>query len=127
MSYSKLLLITAAVFGIIGGAMGGHMAGAGSPALRPVHTHILSVGWLTLFAWAIYYKVYRPDKTWITRIHVWSAMIGSIGLTFGMYLYFLNPFQTPELFNLLFFIIGGTVLIVSYFLFLIMAVKSPNE
>lgn len=127
MSYSKLLLVTSAVYGVIGAAMGGHMAGAGSPALQPVHTHILSVGWLTLFAWAIYYKVYRPERSLLSRVQVWTAMAGSVGLTAGMYLYLLNPFQTPALFNLLFFIIGGSILVVSYFLFFILAIKSPND
>ncbi|TVP88712.1 MAG: hypothetical protein EA344_00270 [Alkalicoccus sp.] len=126
MSYSKILLIASAVFGVIGTFMGGHMAGAGSPALRPVHAHILVVGWLSLFSWAIYYKVYQPKKSWMTAAHVWTALIGTIGLTSGMYVHMLDTIPLPDLFNLLFYIISGTILTVSYILFLILAVKTPE-
>ncbi|CAM3926432.1 hypothetical protein [Alkalicoccus chagannorensis] len=127
MSYSKLLLVSAAVFGLVGTVMGGHMAGAGSPALRPIHAHILVAGWLSLFAWSIFYKVYQPPRSIMTAVQVWTGLIGTIGLCAGMYFFFLEPFPTPELFNLLFYIISGTVLIVSYLLFVIITIKTPSE
>lgn len=126
MSYSKMLLIAAAVFGLIGTFMGGHMAGSGGPSLRPIHAHVLTAGWLSLFAWSIYYKVYRPGKTLLTAIHVWTALIGTIGLCLGMYLYMMEPFPLPSLVTLLFYIISGSVLMVSYFVFLILAIRTPD-
>ncbi|WP_240374991.1 hypothetical protein [Bacillus piscicola] len=119
-NYSKVLLRFSAIFALIGAFVGSHMAGAGSYAFRPVHAHILVVGWLSLFAWAMYYKVFYREKSVLATLQVWTAIIGSIGLTAGMWLQNLQPFGLPELFNLLFYIIGGSVLLLSFVFFLIL-------
>lgn len=126
MSYSKMLLVASAVFGVIGVFMGGHMAGAGSYALRPVHAHVLVVGWLSLFAWSIFYKVYRPKKSLLTKLHVWTALIGTIGLCSGMYVFMLDVIPLPDVASLVYYIVSGTILMISYILFLILAIKQPD-
>src|SRR5699024_3055459 len=35
----------------------------GNLSFQSIHAHILVVGWLSLFAWAVYYKVFRTKKT----------------------------------------------------------------
>ena len=50
----KLLLVFAGIYGLLGTIMGAHMAGAGSYALRPIHAHVLVVGWLSLFSWSVF-------------------------------------------------------------------------
>ncbi|PRO65928.1 hypothetical protein [Alkalicoccus urumqiensis] len=127
MSYHKLLLVTAAAFGVVGVFMGGHMAGSGGPALRPIHAHVLVVGWLTLAVWSMYYKVYRPAPGKLAFFQVWSGIIGTIGLCTGMYVFMLSPFNLPELFTLLYYIISGSILMISFFLFFIMALKTPDN
>lgn len=122
MNYTKLLLVTSAIFGLLGAILGSHMAGAGSYAFRPIHAHILVLGWLTLFSWAIYYKVFNPRHTKLKIWHAWSAIIGSTGLTIGMWLYFLNPFTLPNTFNLVFYIVGGMAVLVSFMIFLVMTI-----
>lgn len=122
MNYSKLLLVTSAIFGLIGAIMGAHMAGAGSYAFKPIHAHMLVLGWLTLFSWAIYYQVFKPKNKVLMAWHAWSAIIGSIGLTVGMWLYFLNPFSFPISMNLVFYIVGGMAVVISFIFFLILAV-----
>ncbi|UCZ53625.1 hypothetical protein LGQ02_02160 [Bacillus shivajii] len=127
MSYSKLLLIVSAIFATLGAFIGSHMAGAGSYALRPVHTHVLVVGWLSLFAWSVFYKVYKPKKSLLTTLHVWSAIIGTIGLTSGMYIYMLNTIQLPDVIQLIWYIVGGTILAISFILFLILAIIQEDH
>lgn len=114
---SLVLLRFASIFGLIGAFLGAHMAGAGSYAFRPVHAHILVVGWLSLFAWAVFYKVFQIEQSILTRIHVWTAIIGSTGLTFGMWLYMVKPFPLPEGVTLIFYIGGGVALLVSFIVF----------
>ncbi|MCE7794081.1 hypothetical protein K8O68_16960 [Salipaludibacillus sp. CUR1] len=126
MSHSKKLLVASAIFGVIGVMMGAHMAGAGSYALRPVHAHVLVVGWLSLFSWSIYYKVYKPERSLLTTLHVWSALIGSAGLNAGMYVFMLDTIPLPDVFSLIFYIASGTVLALSFILFLVLAVKEPD-
>ena len=95
------------------------MAGAGSFTFRPIHAHILVVGWLSLFAWAVYYKVFDQRQSTLANIQVWTAIIGSIGLTVGMAFQYLQPFNLPATLNLIVYIAGGTVLLISYICFLI--------
>ena len=120
--YSILLLRFAAAFGVIGAILGAHMAGAGSYAFRPVHAHILVAGWLSLFAWAVYYKVFQPSTRGLANVHVWSAIIGSVGLSIGMWLYMVKPFELPEAVLLIVYIGGGVTLLVSYIVFFFMTI-----
>ncbi len=126
MNYPKILLVTSAIFGLLGVIMGAHMAGAGSYALRPVHAHVLVLGWLTLFSWSIYYKVFQPKSRVLSKWHVWSAIIGTIGLTVGMWFYMINPFDMAEGFTLVFYILGGVMIVFSYILFLILAITQDT-
>ncbi|MED4017797.1 hypothetical protein [Sutcliffiella cohnii] len=125
--HSLLLLRFAGVFGVIGAILGAHMAGAGSYAFRPVHAHILVVGWLSLFAWSVYYKVFQTSETLLTKIHVWTAIIGSIGLSGGMWLYMVKPFDLPEPLSLVLYIGGGVALLVSFIIFFLITLFYREE
>lgn len=127
MNNSVLLLRFAGVFGVIGAILGAHMAGAGSYAFRPIHAHILVVGWLSLFAWAIYYKVFQTKQTVLTKIHVWSSILGSVGLTVGMWLYMVKPFNLPEGLTLIFYIGGGGTLLISFIIFFFLTLLYKEE
>ena len=52
--WSIRLIRISAIFGLIGTVLGSHMAGSGSYAFRPIHAHILLVGWLSMFAWGVF-------------------------------------------------------------------------
>ena len=127
MNYTKILLVLSAIFGLLGAILGAHMAGSGSYAFRPIHAHILVLGWLTLFSWAIYYKVFQPKNKTLMAGHSWSAIIGTIGLTTGMWSYYLNPFSLPNGFNLVFYIVGGLSILISFIFFLILAVIQETK
>lgn len=121
MDRTKLLIRFSAIYALIGAFIGSHMAGSGDYAFRPLHAHILLVGWLSLFAFGVYYRIFSiPKSSVLSKIHVWSAVIGSFGLTVGMWLYFVKPIAGIETVNLLFFIIGGSVLLISFAVFAIM-------
>lgn len=115
--WSIRLIRIAAIFGLIGTVLGSHMAGAGSPLFRPIHAHILLVGWLSMFAWGVFYKIYKVRANKLIALQGWTAIIGTIGLTAGMWLQFLKPFDVNELFSLLLYIIGGTILLISFAIF----------
>ena len=117
--WSLCLIRIAALFGLVGTVLGSHMAGSGSYAFRPIHAHILLVGWLSMFAWGVFYRIYKVHANKIVTAHGWTAIIGSMGLTTGMWLQFMKPFGVNETLALLFYIIGGTILLVSFGLFVI--------
>ncbi|MED4534362.1 hypothetical protein ABET51_13240 [Metabacillus fastidiosus] len=117
--WSLRLIRLAAIFGLLGAFMGSHMAGSGSYQFRPIHAHILVVGWLSIFAWGMFYRMYKIKSAKLVSIHGWTAVIGSIGLTAGMWLNGLKPFNMNETFALIFYIVGGTILLISFGIFII--------
>lgn len=117
--WSLRLIRLAAIMGLIGAFLGSHMAGAGSYAFRPVHAHILVVGWLSVFAWGIFYQVFSVRAKKLVTFQGLTAIIGSVGLSFGMWLQFLQPFNVNEVFALIFYIVGGTILLISFALFVL--------
>lgn len=125
--YSKILLRFSALFAVIGAFIGSHMAGSGGYQFKTVHAHILVVGWLTLFAWAVYYKVFTPAKTIVATLHVWTAIIGAAGLTIGMWLYYVKPFNLGETIDTVFFIVGGSILLISFILFFVLTFMKTEE
>ncbi|MFJ7825733.1 hypothetical protein [Psychrobacillus sp. NPDC096623] len=108
-----------ALFGLLGAYLGSHMAGAGTYALRPIHAHILLVGWLSLFVYGLFYKLYKVKFPKLVAFHGWSAIIGAIGLTLGMYLQFIQPFNINETLALVAYIIGGSTLLLSFAVFVL--------
>lgn len=117
--WSLRLIRIAAIFGLIGTILGSHMAGAGSYAFRPIHAHILLVGWLSMFAWGVFYRLFTVKYKKLVTFHGWTAILGAIGLTTGMWLQFLRPFNVSETFSLIFYIVGGSILLISFGLFVI--------
>ncbi len=125
--WSLRLIRVAAIFGLIGTVLGSHMAGAGSPAFRPIHAHILLVGWLSLFAWGVFYRVYKVRAKKLLTLQGWTGIIGAIGLTTGMWLQFMKPFNVNETLALIFYIVGGTVLLVSFALFAVITFMTEKK
>lgn len=125
--YSKTLLRFSALFAVVGAVLGSHMAGAGSYAFKSVHAHILVVCWLTLFAWAVFYKLFTPAKSVVATLHVWTGIIGTFGLTIGMWLYNVNPFNLNTTLTTVLFIVGGTILLISFVLFFVLTFMKTAE
>ncbi|KGR85864.1 hypothetical protein [Lysinibacillus odysseyi] len=117
--WSIRLIRFAAIFGLFGTFLGSKMSGDIDYSLRPIHAHILLVGWLSVFAWGIFYKVYTIKHKILVTIQSILAMTGAFGLTFGMWMYNLNPFNLNDTFVMIFFIVGGTLLLLAFTLFMV--------
>ncbi|CAM3294488.1 hypothetical protein FITA111629_15015 [Filibacter tadaridae] len=115
--WSLRLIRIAALFGLVGTVLGSHMAGSGSYAFKPIHAHILLVGWLSLFSWGVFYRIYKVRAKKLVAVQGWTGIIGAIGLTSGMWLQFIRPFGVNETLALIFYIVGGTILLASFALF----------
>lgn len=125
--YSKVLLRFSAAFALVGAFLGSHMAGSGGYEFRTVHAHILVVGWLSLFAWSVFYKVFTPANKLLSTFHVWTAIIGAIGLTSGMWLYYVRPFELDDTLTNVFFIVGGSIMLLSFVLFFILTFMKQED
>ncbi|WP_313894342.1 hypothetical protein [Psychrobacillus sp.] len=125
--WSLRFIRAGALFGLLGAYLGSHMAGAGSYALRPIHAHILLVGWLSLFVYGLFYRVFKITSPKLVAVHGWTAIIGAVGLTAGMYLQFLQPFNISETFALIAYIVGGTILLISFAIFVLVTYKIEKQ
>lgn len=114
-TWSIRLIRFAAIFGIIGTFIGSQMSGSTDYAMKPIHAHILLVGWLSVFAWGIFYKTHTIKFKKLVSIHSILGMLGSVGLTLGMWMYNLNPFNLNDTFVLILFIVGGSLLLLAFF------------
>ncbi|WP_413364472.1 hypothetical protein [Lysinibacillus sp. 3P01SB] len=125
--WSIRLIRFAAIFGLFGTFLGSKMSGDMDYSLRPIHAHILLVGWLSVFAWGIFYKVYTIKHKILVTIQSILAMAGAFGLTFGMWMYNLNPFNLNDTFVMICFIVGGTLLLLAFTLFMIITFFIENQ
>lgn len=126
-TWSLRLIRFSAIFGLFGTFLGSQMAGEMDYALRPIHAHILLVGWLSVFAWGIFYRVYTIKYKKLVAIHSVLGMVGAFTLTGGMWLYNLNPFNWNETFVMVLFIVGGSLLLLAFLLFLIITFLTEKE
>ncbi|WP_422659939.1 hypothetical protein ACK8P5_05315 [Paenibacillus sp. EC2-1] len=114
--YSKWLIRIAAIYSLIGALIGADMAGRQDYSLTPAHAHILVVGWLTLFAYGMFYYVFKDISMKKTaKLHVWTSLIGGGLMPFGMLLYY----KMESTATLLSFIIPACILLVAVTLFII--------
>lgn len=125
--WSLRLIQFSAIFGFLGTYLGSHMAGQMDYALRPIHAHILLVGWLSVFAWGIFYRVYTIKYKKLVAFHSILAMVGAVGLTAGMWMYNLNPFNLSDTLVLVLFIVGGSLLLLAFLLFAVITFLTEKE
>lgn len=125
--WSLRLIRYAALFGILGTYVGSKMSGEIDYSLRPIHAHILLVGWLSVFAWGIFYRAFKVKYKKLVAVHGWMAIMGAFGLTFGMWMYNLNPFELNETLVMILFIVGGSVLLLAFLLFVFITFFTEKE
>ena len=121
------LIRFAAVFGLIGTFLGSKMSGDLDYSMRPIHAHVLLVGWLSVFAWGIFYSIYTIKYKVLVTIQSVLAMTGAFGLSLGMWMYNLNPFNLNETFVMIFFIVGGSLLLLAFALFVVVTFFVENK
>ncbi|MBO9599602.1 MAG: hypothetical protein J7559_17475 [Cohnella sp.] len=116
-AYRKWFLRIAAIYALIGAMIGSDMAGREDYALVPGHAHILVVGWLTLFAYGIFYHVFKEiGMIRIAKLHAWSSLIGGGLMPISMLFYY----KAENAFTLLSFISTAAVLLLGMILFVIL-------
>ena len=121
------LIRFAAFFGLIGTFLGSKMSGDLDYSIRPIHAPVLLVGWLSVFAWGIFYSIYTVKYKVLVTIQSILAMTGAFGLSFGMWMYNLNPFNLNETLVTIFFIVGGSLLLLAFALFFVVTFFIDNK
>lgn len=113
-SYGKWLIRISTLAAIAGAMLGSHMADSGDIGLTPVHAHILVVGWLTLFAYGLFYwLIPHVHMLRMAKLQAICAMIGGILMPIGLYSYY----QVENAATLTFFIGAASILLLALVLF----------
>lgn len=75
------------IYAIIGMAIGIYMAASGDHSQRPTHAHLNLVGFVAMFLYGIFYKIY-PDaaKGRLPEYHFWISNVGMIAMVLGVWL-----------------------------------------
>ena len=116
-NYSKWLMRIAAIYALIGSLLGSDIAGRKDYTLVPGHAHILVVGWLTLFAYGIFYYVFKEIGMKRTaKLHAWTSLIGGGLMPLSMLVYYTNE----NTLTLITFISSASVLLLAIFLFVVL-------
>lgn len=80
-------LAAALIYGIVGLATGLAMAVSEDHTQRPTHAHIMVIGWISFFLFALFYDRYhdRVSPLW-ARAHFWVAQISTPVLFIALWL-----------------------------------------
>ncbi len=114
-TYSKWLIRVSAIYALLGALLGSDMAGRKDLSMIPAHAHILVVGWLTLFAYGIFYQVFHQkiSKLKIAKWQTSTSLIGGGLMPLGMLLYY----KVDNTFTLIGFIVPASILLIAMLLF----------
>lgn len=112
--YGKWLIRIASLCTVAGAFMGSHMAGSKDYSLMPTHGHLLVVGWLSLFVYGMFYRLFpAPHFLRLAKAQAVLSVIGAIGMPVFMLAYNLN--RTP--FTIAAFIFPAVLLLIGVVLF----------
>lgn len=85
MKASSLSFLVAILAGLVGMAWGIAMAASHDHAAMPAHAHLNLLGWVSLFLFGIYYRLYPLlDKSMMARTQVGVWIFGTTLLTIGV-------------------------------------------
>ena len=114
-TWALLLIRIASIFGLVGVVLGSKMSGDMDYSITPIHAHSLLVGWLSVFAWGIFYYLVPMSRMILVKVHAVLGIIGAIGLTVGMYFYMFHNSG----FTTFTFIVGGSILLLAFLMFVV--------
>jgi len=115
-NYSKWLMRVAAIYALIGAMIGSDLAGREDYTMVPSHAHILVVGWLTLFAYGLFYYVFKEIGMLKTaKVHAWTSLLGGGLMPISM----LFHYKLDNTFTLISFISSASILLLAIILFVV--------
>jgi uncharacterized protein involved in response to NO len=91
---AKGFLITAIVYGLLGMLLGLEMAISHNHGQRPTHAHIMVIGWLSFFAFGLFYLHFgKAMSRVLSLVHFGLAQCALIGLIIGLLLIYSGKTQ----------------------------------
>lgn len=83
----KGFLVSAVLYGILGIAMGLHMAISEDHGQLPTHAHIMVIGWVSFAIFGMFYKIYAGQiQAGLAKLHFWLAQVSFPILALALWL-----------------------------------------
>ena len=74
----------AVIYALVGMAIGIHMASSHDHSLAPAHAHWLLLGWVSMFLYGVFYKLFPAAQGKLAVWQWWLANIGVIVMVSGI-------------------------------------------
>lgn len=82
---ARFFLVSSVIYGLVGLALGLHMAIGGDHGQLPTHAHIMVLGWLSFFGFGLYYHLFSAAADGLfAKGHFWLAQFSAPAIFIGL-------------------------------------------
>ena len=125
MGYDRKYLVWALAYVAAGMALGIYMAASHNHAQRISHAHILLVGFVVSFIYAVIHKLWLSNTTsWLARLQLYTHQAGSLAMFTGLFVLYggiVSPAQAET------FLAPSTIVVfVAALMMIAMVLKQPS-
>lgn len=118
----RKFIITALIYAIVGMLIGIHMAATHNHLQHVTHAHILLVGFVVSFIYALCHKLWlNADGTMLAKVQFWIHQVGVLGMVIGLYLLYSHKFDAAKVEPVL--AISSILVLIALILMLVMVLK----
>lgn len=118
----RKFIITALIYAIVGMLIGIHMAATHNHLQHVTHAHILLVGFVVSFIYALCHKLWlNADGTMLAKVQFWIHQVGVLAMVIGLYLLYSHKFDAAKVEPVL--AISSILVLIALILMLVMVLK----
>ena len=87
--HARNFFLTALFYGVLGIALGLHMAMSSDHGQMPTHAHIMVIGWVSFAIFAFFYHLVPGAADGLLATgHFWLAEVSFAGIVIGLWLFY---------------------------------------
>lgn len=98
MSIDTRFFRTAVIYALLGMASGIYMAASQDHSQMPAHAHWLLLGWVSMFLYGVFYKLFPAASRTLAAWHWWIANVGLIVMVSGIVIIYSGAPDRGEVF-----------------------------
>lgn len=119
----RKFIITALFYAVVGMLIGIHMAATHNHLQHVTHAHILLVGFVVSFIYALCHKLWLDtDGTMLAKLQFWIHQVGVLAMVIGLYLLYSHKFDAEKIEPIL--AVSSILVLIGLILMLVMVLKN---
>ncbi|MBD3668687.1 MAG: TonB-dependent receptor [Kangiella sp.] len=121
----RKFIITALLYAVVGMLIGIHMAATHNHLQHVTHAHILLVGFVVSFIYALCHKLWiNADGTMLAKLQFWVHQVGVLAMVIGLYLLYSHKFDASKIEPVL--AVSSILVLIGLILMLVMVLKNKS-